>query len=199
VDEAFVFQGTKDECDFEWRELSGDSVNLLEEDLNSIIEDITTGVLRAADSANAVQKTATEVALLNSEASNRVMSIAGCVEAGMRDALKILATFNNETVPSTAVFNLNNDFNAMLMGSDGIRVVMESYLLGLVSIETYLKALSEAELIAIDSVKSELDRIEKDTFKPVPKTQTNDIKMDNRTKGAIEGGDDAGVGVKKGL
>jgi len=59
VDEAFIFS-SKDEGDFQWRELSGDSIDQLEKDLNSIVEDITTGILRAAETANAVQKTATE-------------------------------------------------------------------------------------------------------------------------------------------
>jgi len=119
VDEAFIFTGTKDESDFQWRELSGDSIDLLEKDLDSIVEDITTGILRAAETANSVQKTATEVALLQAEASNRVSSLAIAVNNAMRDALDILAKFNNETVPDTAIFKLSSDFNAALAGTDG--------------------------------------------------------------------------------
>ena len=142
VDEAFVFTGSKDESDFQWRELSGTSVELLESDLNAIVEDITTGILRAAETANAVQKTATEVQLLQAEASNRVTAISNAVEIGMTKALELISIINKEVVPETATFIINKDFNAALVGSDGARVVMESYLMGMISMETFLQTLS---------------------------------------------------------
>ncbi len=191
VDEAFVFTGSKEECDFQWRELSGSSIDQLEADLDSITEDITTGILRAADTANAVQKTATEVALLQAEASDRVSSIAIAVEVAMRDALGILSAFNNEKVPDSAIFLLSKDFNAALAGTDGQRIVFESYLQGLVSIETYLQSLADAELIDIASTKDELERIKADKFVPEPKvTPDASPAQDNRTKAAITAGDD---------
>jgi hypothetical protein len=188
VDEAFIFS-SKEEGDFQWRELSGSSVNLLEEDLNSITEDITTGILRAAETANAVQKTATEVQLLQAEAANRVTSIAMAVETGMKEALTLLSAISKETVPSDAVFLINKDFNASLMGSDGARVVMESYLLGMLSMETFLQTLSDMELINIDSATKEIERIASDTFKPTPKQpqqqpQDGVQQQDNRTASA---------------
>ncbi len=185
VDEAFNFTGTKDECDFQWRELSGDSIVALEQDLDSITEDITTGILRAVDSASSVQKTATEVALLQAEASDRVSNLASAVETGMQDALLILSTFTNEKVADNAVFLLSKDFNAALSGTDGTRVVMESYLQGLVSIDTFLQSLSDAELISIESTQKELALIKADTFKPVPKIEPKPLAgppTDNRTK-----------------
>ena len=187
VDEAFIFN-SKEDGDFQWRELSGSSITLIEDDLNSITEDITTGILRAADTANTVQKTATEVALLQAEASDRVSAIAIAVETGMREALLILSEFNNETVPSDAVFILSKDFNAALAGTDAQRLLFESYLQGLVSIETYLKSLADAEIISIESTSSELVRIEKDNFVPKPKVAEAPA-MDNRTKSAISAGD----------
>ena len=191
VDEAFIFS-SKEDGDFQWRELSGDSINLIEEDLNSITEDITTGILRAADSANTVQKTATEVALLQAEASDRVSALAVATETGMTKALGILSEFNNETPSKEAVFIVSKDFNAALAGTDGQRLLFESYMQGLVSIETYLQSLSDAELISMESTKKELEKIEADKFKPVPKVspeQEVGLKMDNRTKSAIEAGD----------
>ncbi len=194
VDEAFTFSGSKEDSDFQWRELSGTSVDLLSDDLKSIVEDITTGILRAAETTTAAQKTATEVQLLQAEASNRVTTIANAVEVGMVKALELLSFINKETVPKTATFIINKDFNASLMGSDGARVIMESYLLGLVSIDTFLQTMSDMELIAIDSAKEELERIKADTFKPVPKgPDSNDegggsspIKgADKRTLGAL--------------
>lgn len=189
VDEAFIFTGTKQECDFEWRELDGSSIDQIEKDLDSITEDITTGILRAADSANAVQKTATEVALLQAEASDRVSAIAIAVESGMKDALSILSEFNNERVPDTAIFIISKDFSSALAGTDGQRLVFESYLQGVVSIETYLQSLSDAELISIESTTKELAKIEADKFVPEPKT--NDTNgMDNRTVSAVNAGDE---------
>ena len=189
VDEAFIFS-SKEEGDFQWRELSGDSIDQLEADLNSITEDITTGILRAAETAGAVQKTATEVQLLQAEASNRVTTIANAVEVGMKEALEILATINLEAVPDSATFIINKDFNAALMGSDGARVVMESYLTGLLSMETFLQTMSNMELIDIDSAKQEIARIEADKFKPesnTPVIEGEDTppaidNQDNRTK-----------------
>ena len=185
VDEAFIFS-SKDEGDFQWRELSGDSIDQLEKDLNSIVEDITTGILRAAETANAVQKTATEVQLLQAEASNRVTEIASAVEVGMKSALAILSEINNEVVPDNSRFIINKDFNASLMGSDGGRIVMESYLLGLISVETFIQAMSDMELINIDSAKNEIERIKADTFVPVPKTQNPLDGADKRTIGAVK-------------
>jgi len=193
VDEAFIFNGTKDEADFQWRELSGDSIQQLENDLNSITEDITTGILRAAETASAVQKTATEVQLLQAEASNRVTSIANAVEVGMKEALVLLSEINKETVPEEATFIINKDFNASLMGSDGARVVMESYLMGLLSMETFLQTLSDMELINIDSAKEEMVRIDKDTFEPTPNSPDPLEGADNRTKGAANTGQSTNV------
>lgn len=184
VDEAFIFS-SKEEGDFQWRELSGDSIDQLEADLNSIVEDITTGILRAAETASAVQKTATEVQLLQAEASNRVTAIANAVEVGMKEALIILSEINMEQVPEKASFIINKDFNASLMGSDGARVVMESYLLGLLSTQTFLQTLSDMELINIESAAKEIKRIEADNFKPTPKQNGNlPNGTDNRTVSA---------------
>ena len=185
VDEAFIFS-SKEDGDFQWRELSGDSIVQLEDDLNSITEDITTGILRAAETASSVQKTATEVQLLQAEASNRVTSIANAVEVGMKGALEILSTINKEKVSEKAAFIINKDFNASLMGSDGARVVMESYLMGLVSTTTFLQTLSDMELINIDTAEKEMERIKADKFVPVPKTPEAPAGTDNRTKSAME-------------
>ena len=184
VDEAFIFS-SKEEGDFQWRELSGDSIEQLELDLNSITEDITTGILRAAETAGAVQKTATEVQLLQAEASNRVTAIAGAVEVGMKGALELLSQINKETVKDTAIFSINKDFNASLMGSDGARVVMESYLIGLLSMETFLQTMADMELINIDSARNEIKRIEADKFKPTPKNPEPMDGADKRTVGVV--------------
>ena len=192
VDEAFIFS-SKEDGDFQWRELSGDSIDQLEADLNSIVEDITTGILRAAETANAVQKTATEVQLLQAEASNRVTEIATAVETGMRRALALLSDINKEEVPKEATFIINKDFNASLSGTDGQRIIMESYLLGLISMETFLQSMADAELINIDSARAEMERIKSDNFVPVPKQPTaqaaTDAGMktpDKRTLSAVE-------------
>jgi len=186
VDEAFLFS-SKDEGDFQWRELSGNSIDQLEKDLDSIVEDITTGILRAAETANAVQKTATEVQLLQAEASNRVTEIANSVEIGMREAIEMLSDINNEAVPSDATFLINKDFNASLMGSEGGRIAMEAYLQGLLSMETFLQTLSDMELINIDSAKNELERIKSDNFTPAPRAPLP-AGTDKRVIGATEAG-----------
>jgi len=190
VDEAFVFT-SKEDGDFQWRELSGDSIQELEKDLDSIVEDITTGILRAAETANTVQKTATEVALLQAEASDRVGAIAISVQTGMYKALTILSEFFNEKVPADAIFILSKDFNSALAGTDGQRIIFESYMQGLISIETLLQSYSDAELISIESTRQELEKIKADNFKPVPKISNDNMHtQDNRTKSAITAGDE---------
>ncbi len=188
VDEAFIFS-SKEDGDFQWRELSGSSVDLIEQDLDSITEDITTGILRAADSANSVQKTATEVSMLQAEASDRVSAIAIAVQTGISAALIIMSEFNTEKVPEAAVFKLSTDFNAALAGTDGVRLLFESYMQGLVSIETYLQSLADFELITMESTTKELEKIKADKFIPEPKTPEVEPSMDNRTKSAINAGE----------
>jgi len=104
----------------------------------------------------------------------------------MKSALAILSEINNEAVPDNSRFIINKDFNASLMGSDGGRIVMESYLLGLISVETFIQAMSDMELINIDSAKNEIERIKADTFVPVPKTQNPLDGADKRTIGAVK-------------
>ncbi len=188
VDEAFIFS-SKEDGDFQWRELSGTSIAALEDDLDSITEDITTGILRAADTANTVQKTATEVALLQAEASDRVSEIAIAVQVGMQEALIILSEFSNEKVPDAAVFKLSTDFNAALAGNDGVRLLFESYMQGLISIDTYLQSLADFELITMESTTKELEKIKADKFVPEPKTPDVEPSMDNRTKSAVKAGE----------
>jgi len=188
VDEAFIFN-SKEDGDFQWRELSGNSIDQLEKDLDSITEDITTGILRAADSANTVQKTATEVALLQAEASDRVSAIAISVEMGMKKALAVLSAFNNEKVPEEAKFILSKDFTSALAGTDGQRLVYEAYLMGIISIETFLQSLADAELISMESTTKEIARIKADTFVPVPKVQNSEPKVDKRTASAMKPND----------
>ncbi|MCD6151123.1 MAG: DUF4055 domain-containing protein [Deltaproteobacteria bacterium] len=187
VDEAFLFS-SKEDGDFQWRELSGSSIQELEKDLDSITEDITTGILRAADSANSVQKTATEVALLQAEASDRVSAIAIAVQTGIQAALVILAEFNTEKVPDSAMFKLSTDFTAALSGTDGQRLVYEAYLQGLISIDTFLQSLADAEIISIESTQKEIEKIKSDNFKPEPKI-AEPAQVDNRTKSAMDAGE----------
>jgi hypothetical protein len=64
---------------------------------------------------------------------------------------------------------------------------MESYLQGLISIETFLEAMAEAELIKIESANVELERIKSDTFKPTAKVNPEEAtptNQDNRVTGA---------------
>jgi len=125
---------------------------------------------------------------LQAEASNRVTTIANSVQIGMTKALALLSEFNKESVPETAVFNINKDFNASLMGSDGARLTLEAYMLGLLSTETFLKTLSDMELVDIGSAADEMLRIKEDTFVPIPKTSKLPSGTDKRLQSAANGG-----------
>jgi len=190
VDEAFVFTGTKDESDFQWRELTGSSIDALQNDLAVIEEDITSGVIRAAQSDNTTMKTATQSFYEAAESSNRVTVIANAVEIGLNKAMSMVADAMNETLDDTARVIVNKDFNAITQNTDNLRLLWEVYLGGALSVETFLNSLESFEVIDIGSVDSEIKRIEKDKFTPNSKADESDNSttknMDNRTVSAIK-------------
>ena len=187
ADEGFVFNGSKDECDFEWRELAGTSIDKLQEDLNVIEEDITTGVIRASTSDNTTIKTATQAYYEASESANRVVVIANAVELGLNKAIRILADLANIELNVEARAIINKDFNAIQGNSDSVRLLWEVFLQGGLSTETFLDSLSKFELIDIGSVRDELIRIQTDDFKLEPRVNDNSVNnnMDNRTVSAL--------------
>jgi len=190
VDEAFVFTGTKDESDFQWRELTGSSIDALQNDLAVIEEDITSGVIRAAQSDNTTMKTATQSFYEAAESSNRVTVIANAVEIGLNKTMVMVADAMNETLDDTARVIVNKDFNAITQNTDNLRLLWEVYLGGALSVETFLNSLESFEVIDIGSVDSEIKRIEKDKFTPNSKADESDNSttknMDNRTVSAIK-------------
>jgi hypothetical protein len=190
VDEAFVFTGTKDESDFQWRELTGSSITALQDDLAVIEEDITSGVIRAAQSDNTTMKTATQSFYEAAESSNRVTVIANAVEIGLNKTMVMVADAMNETLDDTARVIVNKDFNAITQNTDNLRLLWEVYLGGALSVETFLNSLESFEVIDIGSVDSEIKRIEKDKFTPNSKADESDNSttknMDNRTVSAIK-------------
>lgn len=188
VDEAFVFSGSKDEADFQWRELDGKSIKALADDLKVIEEDITSGVIRAATSDTTTIKTATQSFYEAAESANRVTVIANLVEIGINKAAELMADMIYEKLNPETRIVVNKDFNALVTNNDQLRLLWEVYLGGALSVQTFLKSLDSAEVIDIGSVESELAKIEADNFEPqakTPPTQTTQ-QMDNRTIGAIQ-------------
>lgn len=185
VDEAFVFSGTKEEADFQWRELNGSSISALQDDLAVIEEDITSGVIRAAQSDNKTIKTATQSFYEAAEASNRVTVIANAVEIGLNKAMRMIVDMMNEEEDELSRVIVNKDFNALIQGSDNLRLLFETYMAGAISIQTFLNAMESFEVIDIGSVDEEIKRIESDKFVPRAKqdtkTPTVGDNMDNRT------------------
>lgn len=123
VDEAFIFTGTKDEADFQWRELSGSSINELQKDLDVIENDITSGVIRVAASETTTMKTATESYYESAESSNRVTVIASTVEIGLNKLAAMLADLMNEPLETTARIIINKDFNALVANGQDTRLL----------------------------------------------------------------------------
>ena len=194
VDEAFVFSGTKDESDFQWRELTGSSISALQDDLAVIEEDITSGVIRASQSDNSTMKTATQAFYEAAESSNRVTVIANAVEIGLNKAMLMIADMMDEPVESIARVIVNKDFNAITQNTDNLRLLWEVYLGGALSTETFLKSMESFEVIDIGSVEDEIKRIDKDDFQPESKggeeKSITDENMDNRTTSALKGDKD---------
>lgn len=189
VDEAFVFSGSKDEADFQWRELSGNSITALQDDLAVIEEDITSGVIRAAQSDNTTIKTATQSFYEAAESSNRVTVIANAIEIGLNKAMEMLADMLNTKLDDSARIIVNKDFNAITQNTDNLRLLFETYMSGAISTETFLNSMESFEVIDIGSVDEEIQRINSDTFQPVPRAkESNSIvnkNTDNRTVSAL--------------
>ena len=190
ADSGFVFSGTKEECDFEWRELSGSSIDKLQEDLRVIEDDITTGIIRAAVSDSTTIKTATQSFYEAAESANRVAVIAYEVETGLNKILKILADVGNIEISDEAKVIVNKDFNAVAGDGNTIRLLWEVYLQGGISTETFLDSLSKYEIIDIGSVRDEITRIEMDKFVLKPRISADKdnptySNMDNRTKSVL--------------
>ena len=188
VDEAFVFSASKDEADFQWRELSGSSIDALQKDLSVIEEDITSGVIRAATSDSTTIKTATQSFYEAAESANRVTVIANLIEIGINKAMEFVSDMLYEPMKEESRIVVNKDFNAIISNNDHMRLLWEVYLGGALSIETFLKSMEQYELIDIGSIENELLRIEQDDFKPVAKTTptATTTAMDNRTIGAVD-------------
>lgn len=183
ADEAFLFNGTKDESDFQWRELSGNSIDKLQEDLEVIEEDITSGIIRAAASDSTTIKTATQSFYEAAESANRVVIIANAVEQALNKMLDYLYDISNIEKNENSSIIVNKDFNAVTGNPQDMRLLWEVYLGGGLSIETFLDALSKHEIITIPSVRDEIIKIEQDKFVPKPKEMPAETKanMDNNT------------------
>jgi len=185
VDEAFVFTGTKDESDFQWRELSGNSIRALQDDLAVIEDDITSGVIRASQSDNTTIKTATQSFYEAAESSNRVTVIANALEIGLNKAMTMLMDLLNEVPEGLERIIVNKDYNATLQDTNNMRLLWEMFLGGALSTKTLLASLEQFEMIEIGSVEDEITRIKEDDFIPIPKVDGNDSiankEMDNRT------------------
>jgi hypothetical protein len=187
VDEAFIFT-SKEEGDFQWRELSGSSIDQLQKDLKVIEDDITSGVIRASQSESTTMKTATQSFYEAAESSNRVTVIANIVEYALNRAMDILCDFVGEP-ESVGVVIVNKDFNAVSGNTTDLRLLWEMYLGGALSISTLLTSMQQYELINIGSSDEEVKRIEQDDFMPESKLETTDDKVlensDNNTVSAM--------------
>ena len=187
VDEAFIFNGTKDECDFQWRELSGSSIDQLQNDLSVIEEDITSGVIRASSSENTTMKTATQSYYEASEASNRVTVIANIVEYALNASLDIMIDMLGENDSVGGVI-INKDYNAIAGSTTDLRLLWEMYLGGSLSLATLLNSMQQFELINIGSVDEEIKKIESETFVPKPKEVSSETikNTDNNNLNAFD-------------
>ena len=183
VDEAFIFTGTKDEADFQWRELSGSSIEQLQKDLDVIESDITSGVIKVATSETTTIKTATESYYESSESANRVTVIASTVEIGLNRLMQMIADLMNETVDIAARVIVNKDFNALVANGQDTRLLWEMYLGGALSYQSFMKSMESYELVDIGSVEEEQKRIETETFTPAPRNAPEETitQIDNNT------------------
>ncbi len=119
------------------------------------------------------------------EASNRVTVIANLMEFGINKSIMYLQDFMNDD--SVGFMKVNKDYISIPSNGQDTRTVMEMYLAGTISYETYIHSLQKQEVIDVPSIEEEIKRIETATFKPEPLVKeptTNTV--DNKIKQDVE-------------
>lgn len=177
AEQGFNFSGTKDECDFKWVELTGNSIDKLQDDLLKNEQDIITGIIRGnTDVEVATIKTATQSISEQAESTNRVSVIAYIVEIGLNEMVHMIANLGNIKLNGNEQIILNKDFNYIASDKNSVRLVLEGYLAGTLSYQTYIDSLNKAELIDVVNADEEIRLIENETFKPISKIETEEVK-----------------------
>lgn len=151
VDDALSF-GDKNECGFEWVELSGSSVKALQEDLMTIEEAILAETI-SITSDQQLAKNETQVDSENLEGYGRLNQLATQLEMGINKALSILGKFKG--IEDAGSITLNKEFKSSRLTSEQVKDIIALHANGLISTETALKNLIEGQVVEVEDLDVE--------------------------------------------
>jgi len=158
VDQAIFFTGPKDQADFEWRELSGKSVDLLAKDLRQLEMDMLDVMERAMDEQQkrSSNESATTSKLNNQSRSALLTAISATIEHKVIQALGYLANMIGETFEGS--LTINRDF-APLLDASSAPALLQAYVAGAISWETYIMGMQGTEIIQVEDIEEERERL----------------------------------------
>ncbi len=156
------------EASFEWVEMTGGSIEALQADLIKKEDSMSA---RALTLQSESQKTATEVNRDSAESSSRLSDIAEDAEVTINNALDALSIISYGK-PEVGVVTFNRDFTPQQMDGAMLATLSNMVMTGTLSKKTFLEALNEGEVIAIENIDDELAAIEDELLM---------VEDDNRT------------------
>ncbi len=142
VDVATTFR-SKDEGGFEWVELSGTSVDLLQEDLKRLEFMMSEFVISLISGEGDQNKTATQIQVEAASDESLLLNIAIIVENGMNEALALLA----EQTGKAVVVDVNKDYTTAIMTSDQVASNLTLFREGVISLDTLIDILKKGEVL----------------------------------------------------
>jgi len=155
VDQAMFFSGPKTEADFEWRELSGTSVELLKNHIATLEQDMLEAFERSAEDATGkgIGNEAATTSVIKNKSSSAVLSnIAEIVQEAMQTSLDNLSKILGDK--PGAILAVNKDFQPVIDGAS-IPTLLNAWTQGAISWETFIQGMQASEIVTIDDLEEE--------------------------------------------
>lgn len=146
------------EASMEWIEMSGQTYDISSRNLLKKEEDMAVRALRLQNETVS-NKTATQSTQENTEKQSRLTDIATDAQITINNSLEAWSMMKSNK-PFEGVVVINKDFNNTSSDSNLLSGLNALQMAGNLSKETLLKSLIKAEIIDVESIEEEMDRIE---------------------------------------
>jgi len=160
-------------------EMSGANYDIAKQDLEKKEKAMAERALRLQNDS-AVNQTATEAIINNTEKQSRLTDIAEEVETAINGALNAWQMMTNSTEFVGEVI-VNRDFNGVASDSNMINGVVSLYGAGIISHKTSLEMLQKSEYIDIEDIDQEVEDAQTD-FIPQETVGNTEPKPNEATK-----------------
>ena len=156
----YTINTDNDEADVKWIELGGQSIPFAQDDLDRK-EKIMADRALQVQSESAKAQTATQVSIENSESTSRLSDIAQDLQNTINRAYNAwhLMKYNQEAI---GTIQIPMDFKAETVDSNIVIGLNNLVVAGNLSKRTMLEALAKHEIIILESVDDELERIDEE-------------------------------------